>query len=118
MEFLTDGTYDAERGRFLTPTGQPKFFVSTDRLESEAYRSMQPDDVFDLALRKKLHFDHTTETGAVFHMLTALGRHGLIGVTAVGDSREEARTLFERTRDAFDREARAASRAQELPAAD
>ena len=25
-------------------------------------------------------------------MLTALGRHGLIGVTAVGDSREEART--------------------------
>jgi hypothetical protein len=118
LEFLTDGTYDAERGRFLTPTGQPKFFVSTDRLESEAYRSLQPDDVFDLALRKKLHFDHTTETGAVFHMLTALGRHGFIGVTAVGDSREEARSLFERTRDAFDREARAASRAQELPAAD
>ena len=86
--------------------------MSTDRLESEAYRSLQPDDVFDLALRKKLHFDHTTETGAVFHMLTALGRHGLIGVTAVGDSREEARTLFERTRDAFDREARAASRAR------
>ena len=51
-------------------------------------------------------------------MLTALGRHGLIGVTAVGDSREEARTLFERTRDAFDREARAASRAKELPAVD
>ena len=79
--------------------------MSTDRLESEAYRSLRPDDVFDLALRRKLHFDHTTETGAVFHMLTALGRHGLIGVTAVGDSREEARTLFERTRDAFDREA-------------
>ena len=84
LQFLTDGAYDAGRGLFLTPTGHPKFFVSTDRLESEAYRVLQPDDVVDLALRNGLHFDHTTETGAVFHMLRALGRHGLIGVTAVG----------------------------------
>ena len=115
LQFLTDGTYDADRALFLTPTGQPKFFVSTDRLESEAYRALQPDDVFDLAVRSGLHFDHTTETGAVFHMLSALGRHGLIGVTAVGDSREEARSLFDRTRYAFDREAGEAASMPELP---
>jgi len=116
LQFLTDGAYDAERALFVTPTGQPKFFVSTDRLESEAYRVLQPDDVFDLAVRNGLHFDHTTETGAVFHMMTTLGRHGLIGLTAVGDSREQARSIFDRTRDAFDREARAASKDRELPA--
>ena len=116
LQFLTDGAYDAERALFLTPTGEPKFFVSTDRLQSDAYRVLQPDDVFDLAVRNGLHFDHTTKTGAVFHMMTTLGRHGLIGLTAVGDSREEAQSLFASTRDAFDREARLASTDQELPA--
>ena len=69
-------------------------------------------------VRERLHFDHTTETGTVFHMMTALGRHGLIGVTSVGDSHEEARSLFDRTRDAFDREAREASQDLELPPVD
>jgi hypothetical protein len=118
LQFLTDGAYDAERALFLTPTGEAKFFVSTDRLESEEYRVLQPDDVFDLTIRNGLHFDHTTKTGVVFHMMTTLGRHGLIGLTAVGDSREEARSLFARTRDAFDREAREASNDQELPVVD
>ena len=99
MQFLTDGEYDAERALFLTPTGAAKFFVSTDRLESNEYRVLQPDDVFDLAVRKGLHFDHTSQTGAVFHMMTTLGRHGMIGVTSVGDSPEEARGLFDRTRE-------------------
>ena len=118
LQFLTDGAYDAQRALFLTPTGNAKFFVSTDRLESEAYRVLQPHDVFDLAVRNGLHFDHTTETGAVFHMMTALGRHGLIGLTAVGNTRDQARTVFERTRDAFDDEARAASNDQKLPPID
>jgi hypothetical protein len=69
-------------------------------------------------VRNGLHFDHTTETGAVFHMMTALGRHGLIGLTAVGDTRDQAGTVFERTRDAFDDEARAASSDQKLPPLD
>src|SRR6266536_2081684 len=72
LQFLTDGTYDAGRALFLTPTGEAKFFVSTDRLESEKYRVLQPDDVFDLAVRNGLHFDHTTKTGTVFHMMTTL----------------------------------------------
>ena len=87
-------------------------------MESEAYRVLQPDDVYDLAVRSGLHFDHTTKTGTVFHMVTALGRHGMIGVTAVGDSHGEARSLFDRTRDAFDREAEAAAKDVGLPAID
>jgi PGM1 C-terminal domain/Pre ATP-grasp domain len=118
LQFLTEGQYDADRASFVTPNGAAKFFVSTDRLESDAYRLLQPDDVFDLAARTGLHFDHTTKRGVVFHMMTALGRHGIIGVTAVGDSQDEARSLFEQTRDALDVEARAAAREAGLPAID
>jgi hypothetical protein len=118
LQFLTDGAYDSDRALFLTPTGEAKFFVSTDRMESPAYRVLQPDDVFDLAVRNRLHFDHTTKTGTVFHMLTTLGRHGQVGVTAVADSHEGARSLFDRTRDALDREARGASTDRALPAVD
>jgi hypothetical protein len=118
LQFLTEGQYDTERARFVTPTGDAKFFISTDRLESDAYRVIQPDDIFDLAVRTGLHFDHTTKKGVVFHMMTALGRHGIIGVTAVGDSHDEARRLFERTREALDGEARAAARERDLPAVD
>jgi hypothetical protein len=118
LQFLTEGEYDTQRARFVTPTGDAKFFVSTDRLESDAYRVLQPDDVFDLAVRSRLHFDHTTKKGAVFHMMTALGRHGIIGLTAVGDSQDEARSLFDRTKDALDREARAASQEPSLPSVD
>jgi hypothetical protein len=109
LQFLTGGAYDAEQALYFTPAGRTKFFVSTDRLESEAYRVLQPDDVFDLAVRERLHFDHTSQTGVVFHMMTALSEHGLIGLTAVGDSREQARALYDKTRELFDREAAAAS---------
>ncbi|MDQ3893321.1 MAG: peptide ligase PGM1-related protein, partial [Actinomycetota bacterium] len=65
--------------------------------------------------REGLHFDQTTETGVVFHMLTVLGRHGFIGATAVGDTREQARALLETAKSLFDREAAAARRHAELP---
>jgi hypothetical protein len=116
LQFLTEGEYDAASACFVTPRGTRKFFVSTDHLESDAYRALQPDDIFELAVRNRIHFDHTSQTGTVFHMLTTLGRHGMIGVTAVGDSPGEAQILFDRTKEVFDREAREASADRELPA--
>jgi PGM1 C-terminal domain/Pre ATP-grasp domain len=110
LQFLTGGEYDVESALFLTPEGKAKFFVSTDRLASDGYRVLQPEDVFELAARERLNFDHASQTGVVFHMLTTLGRHGFIGATAVGDSQEDARSRFDETRSALDREARNASR--------
>ena len=114
LQFLTEGGYDADHALFFTRNGDPKFFVSTDRLESEAYRVFQPDDVFDVAVRGGLHFDHAAQTGVVFHMLTSLSQHGLIGLTAVSNSPEEAKRLFADTRDTFDREAAAAAQPSPL----
>jgi hypothetical protein len=84
-------------------------------MESPAYRVLAPDDIFELGALEELHFDHATETGVVFHLLTVLGRHGMVGVTAVEDSPEAAQRLFERTRAVLDAGAEAAGKAAELP---
>ena len=47
-------------------------------------------DVFDVMARKRLHFDHSHETGVVFHMLSCVTECGRLGMTAIGDSPEQA----------------------------
>ena len=88
LQFLTDGTYDTETGIFTAPNGQQKFFVASDHVESPRYRTLTPDDLFDIVVRHNLHFDQTRQTGVVFHMMSALGELGRTGMTAVGNSHE------------------------------
>ena len=57
---------------------------------------MTVDDLFDVAVRHGLHFDHARRTGVVFHMMSALTELGMLGVTAVADSPAEADALFRR----------------------
>lgn len=108
LQFLTNGTYDPEDNVFRTPSGQPKCFVASDHVENAAYRVLTVDDVFDIAVRHDLHFDSLLEKGVVFHMLAALGDRGRCGLTAVGNSHEEAEQYHRRTTEVFDREAAAA----------
>ncbi len=108
LQFLTNGTYDADQNIFRTPSGQQKCFVSTDHLESPAYRVLTVDDVFDIAVRHELHFDPLLEKGVVFHMLAALGDRGRCGLTAVGNSHDEAARYYRLTGEVFDREAQGA----------
>ena len=96
LQFLTDGTYDPDTGIFTAPNGQQKFFVASDHVESPAYRTLTPDDLFDIVVRHNLHFGQTRQTGVVFHMMSALGELGRMGLTAVGNSREEAKAIYER----------------------
>ena len=35
LQFLTDGSYDGERGVFLTPRGSSKYLVATDHFEDD-----------------------------------------------------------------------------------
>jgi hypothetical protein len=96
LQFLTDGTYDPETCIFTAPNGQQKFFVASDHVESPAYRMLTPDDLFDIVVRHNLHFGQTRQTGVVFHMMSALGELGRMGLTAVGNSHEEAKAIYER----------------------
>jgi hypothetical protein len=106
LQFLTDGTYDPEKGTFTAPNGQQKFFVASDHVESPRYRTLTPDDLFDIVVRHKLHFDQTRQTGVVFHMMSALGELGRTGLTAVGNSREDAKATYERAVAVLDEETR------------
>jgi hypothetical protein len=108
LQFLTDGTYDAEQGIFTTPRGEQKCFVASDHLHSPIYRAFTHEDLFDLAARHGLHFDQTRQKGVVFHMMNALAERGTLGLTAVGNTPDEADALYAKTVEAMDAEARAA----------
>ena len=105
LQFLTDGTYNPETGIFTAPNGQQKFFVASDHVESPRYRTLTPDDLFDIVVRHNLHFDQTRQTGVVFHMMSALGELGRTGLTAVGNSHEDAKATYNRAVAVLDQEA-------------
>ena len=69
-----------------------------------------PLDLFDIVARHGIHFDQSRQVGVVFHMISSLTEHGRVGLTAVGDTAEDAenryqdaqRILLEEARSAFD----------------
>jgi hypothetical protein len=110
LQFLTDGTYDPEAAAFSAPSGREKCFVASDHLESDAYRGLTADDLFDIVVRHGLHFDQSRQTGVVFHMMSALPEYGRLGLTAIGETHGQADQLYDRTVDVLEEEARASWR--------
>lgn len=106
LQYLTDGHYHAGTGIFHTSRGHEKFYVASDALKSEAYKAFTSDDLFDIVSENRLHYDHTTQTGIVLHMLGAVGSHGKVGLTAIGDSAEDAEALYQRFVDVLDARAK------------
>ena len=75
-------------------------------MDSPAYRVFTHSDLFDIAARHGLHFDQSRQTGIVFHMVNGVGEQGSLGLTAVGNTHEEADDFYKRTIAALDMEAR------------
>jgi PGM1 C-terminal domain len=99
LQFLTDGRYDAEAGLFFTPQGRVKHLVATDHLEAPELRALSVDDLFDVVARHGLHFDQSRQAGVVFHLISCLTEHGRVGLTAVGDSPQEAEATYRRAQE-------------------
>src|SRR4029079_3643296 len=95
LQFLTDGTYDGERGGFLTPSGSSKYLVATDHFEDDRLKALTVGELFDAVVRNGLHFDQARRTGVVFHMISCLTECGRVGLTAVGDTPEDAWRIYE-----------------------
>jgi hypothetical protein len=106
LQYLTRGQYDPETGVFLTQSGREKYYVASDHIEAEAYRQFTPGDLFDLLSARRLHFNHTSHTGVVLHMMSGVATYGSVGVTAVGDTPQEAQAIYERFQAILDEEAR------------
>jgi hypothetical protein len=94
LQFLTDGEYNEQTGRYIAPSGREKFYVASDHIQDDVLRRLTPQDLLDIALMRGLHFDQSRQVGSVFHMLSALPVHGKVGVTSVGDSPEEAESRY------------------------
>jgi hypothetical protein len=106
LQFLTDGSYDADAGVFRTPRGEQKCFVASDHLYSPSYRAFTHSELFDLIARHGLHFDQSRQTGVVFHMINGVGEQGSLGLTAVGNTPEHAEEIYQRTVKALDDESK------------
>lgn len=110
LQFLTDGRYDPELGRFVTPGGEERHLVATDHFEDPSLRGLRVEDLFDLLARSGLHFDQARETGVVFHMMSALTTFGRVGMTAISDTPQAAQALYDTAEQALLAEAREALR--------
>ncbi|MEW1952877.1 peptide ligase PGM1-related protein [Terrabacter sp. NPDC080008] len=116
LQFLTDGEYVHEEGRYVTPAGSERHLVATDHLEDESLRGLTVDDLFDLVARAGLHFDQSRQTGIVFHMISSITECGRVGMTAIGDTPDSAQDVFDRAESALLAEARASLLPLPVPA--
>ena len=99
---LTDGVYDPLAGEWRTRLGEIKHYAATDHLDSPAYQSLTPDDLLDVVAEAGLGWDDEREVGVVLHMVSAIAVAGRIGLTAVGDTLEEARRRYFDVKSAVD----------------
>ena len=106
LQFLTGGRLDPETGAFQSPSGSSKFYRSTDNVKSESYVGLLPEDLIDITTVNHLHYSHGTETGVLFHMIGALSQFGRLGLTAIGNSPEQADAIFANALEVLDRETR------------
>lgn len=104
LKFLTGGEFDQSSGLFLSLSRRAKYYKATDNLQSDAYRGLLPEDLMDILGVNRLHYDHRTESGVLFHMMGALSEYGKLGMTAIANSPAEARDLYDRTLAVLDME--------------
>jgi len=104
LQFLTGGQLDRETGLFYSPAGLAKYYRATDNLRSDSYCGLLPEDLIDILTMNRLHYSHGTDSGVLFHLIGAVSEFGKLGLTAIGNSREEADALYYKTLEVLDRE--------------
>ena len=95
-----------ETGHFKTVRGDRKCYVASDHVESSSYRVFTPESLLDIVSQHRLHYDHTSQSGIVLHMISDVGGSGHFGVTAIDDSHDKADALYCRFLEVIDREVR------------
>jgi hypothetical protein len=104
LKLLTNGWYDLDQGLFLSHTGQPKFYLASDNLQKPAYQGLLPDDLMDIIATHHLHYDSSTQTGTLFHLMGALSEFGKLGLTCIGSSPQEAQAIYAHVEASLDAE--------------
>lgn len=94
LQYLTDGTYNPDTGKYLTATGQERFYFFSDNLKSDKYKGLTPHDLIEISTANYIMYDGSIQQGVMFHMIGALSQYGKLGVLCIGDSPEKAKHLY------------------------
>lgn len=103
LQFLTEGRYDPQTGRFYSSDGRERFYYASDNLQASQYRGLAPDDLIEIAVENGLHFHTVRQEGVVFHIIGALSEFGKLGVVCVAGSPDTAAQLYRDTVAVLDR---------------
>lgn len=104
LKFLTNGRYDFSTGLFYSQQGRQKYYIATDNLQKDRYQGLLPNDLMDIIAYNRLHFDTSTETGTVFHLMGCLSEFGKLGLTSIGDSLQQAEQIYNKVVKVLDEE--------------
>ena len=104
LKLLTNGNYDYATGLFYSQEGKAKYYIASDNLQKKRYQGLLPSDLMDIIAQHRLHFDSSTKTGTVFHLMGALSEFGKLGLTSIGNSWEEAEALYRQVEEVLDAE--------------
>ena len=104
LRLLTNGIFDYDSGLFLSQQDQAKYYIASDNIQKDRYRGLLPNDLMDIIAQERLHFDSSTRTGSVFHLMGALSEFGKLGLTSIGNSLAEAQEIYDRVERVLDRE--------------
>lgn len=104
LKFLTNGNYNCEDGLFYSPEEKVKYYLASDNLQKPQYHGLLPYDLMDIIAKHHLHFDSSTKTGTVFHLMGALSEFGKVGLTSIGNSSAEAKAIYENIEAVLDEE--------------
>jgi hypothetical protein len=96
LRLLTNGSFDYDTGNYLSQRNQEKYYIATDNLQKAQYQGLLPNDLMDIIAQERLHFDSSSLTGTVFHLMGALSEFGKLGLTSIGNSLEEAQAIYSR----------------------
>jgi hypothetical protein len=106
LKLLTGGRYDQATGLFYSQQGTPKYYIASDNLQKERYRGLLPNDLMNIIANHQLHFNSTSETGTVFHLMGGLSEFGKLGLTSIGNSPQQAEDIYNQVIHALDEETR------------
>lgn len=104
LKLLTNGRYETSTGLFYSQQGRAKFYKATDNLQKDRYRGLLPNDLMDIIAGDRLHFDTSTETGTVFHLMGCLSQYGKLGLTSIGNSPQQAEDIYQKVVNVLDNE--------------
>ena len=104
LQFLTNGSYNANTGKFLTASGNERFYFASDNVSGDRYKGLTPHDLIDIAMYHSLMYDGAVQEGVMFHLIGALSEFGKLGLVCIGSSPERAKAYYDKALQVLDHE--------------